>query len=246
MQNPTEHTIDRAGWPAGEWDNEPDRVEWRDEATGLPCLMVRNRLGNWCGYAGVHSGHVLFHKEYSQCLAGCRKRKLSRRDNRFAVKKIKRRIAAGEPWAESELRFRRMKLYRKPAGVPKRHAYRYIPPERVYCRHHDSPECILDAHGGITYSDACQGPICHTPLPNERRVWWFGFDCAHAGDLVPGMEKIHAETDRMLGRTTPPSYRLRDTYKPMAYVRENVTALAAQLDRIGRDRESTGLLNRRG
>jgi hypothetical protein len=53
-----EYKVDRAGWPAGPWDSEPeDRVEWIDEATGLPCLMQRPKHGAWCGYAGVPAGH---------------------------------------------------------------------------------------------------------------------------------------------------------------------------------------------
>lgn len=48
--------VDRSGWPAGEWDDEPDRIEWRSEG-GLPCLMLRNRMGAWCGYVAVQPGH---------------------------------------------------------------------------------------------------------------------------------------------------------------------------------------------
>jgi hypothetical protein len=60
-------TIDRAslGWPAGPWDGEPDKVQWPDAETGLPCLAVRNpRSGNWCGYVGVAEGHPLYRKGY--------------------------------------------------------------------------------------------------------------------------------------------------------------------------------------
>jgi hypothetical protein len=49
--------IDRAGWPAGPWDGEPDRLEWRDEVTGLLCLISRGGLGAWCGYVGVPVEH---------------------------------------------------------------------------------------------------------------------------------------------------------------------------------------------
>jgi len=63
--------IDRValGWPAGEWDNEPDKVQWPDADTGLPCLAVRNRRsGNWCGYVGVAEGHRAFGKEYDEVM----------------------------------------------------------------------------------------------------------------------------------------------------------------------------------
>jgi hypothetical protein len=62
-----EWKIDRSGWSRGPWDNEPDRVEWRDKETGLPCLIVRNTLGAWCGYAGVAPGHQLFGVDSDNC-----------------------------------------------------------------------------------------------------------------------------------------------------------------------------------
>ena len=35
----------------GPWDSEPDWAEFEHE--GLPCLMMRNRAGVWCGYVHV-------------------------------------------------------------------------------------------------------------------------------------------------------------------------------------------------
>jgi hypothetical protein len=57
-----EHKVDRSGWPRGEWDAEPDRIEWRHH--GVPCLMVRARLGMWCGYAAVEPGHRWYQLDY--------------------------------------------------------------------------------------------------------------------------------------------------------------------------------------
>ena len=62
-------TIDRAaqGWPSGEWDGEPDKVQWKDESTGMPCLAVRHgHSGHWCGYVGVNPDHPLFEKGYDE------------------------------------------------------------------------------------------------------------------------------------------------------------------------------------
>lgn len=50
-------TIDKSTWPRGPWDDEPDKVQWEDAATELPCLIVRNGLGALCGYVGVPEGH---------------------------------------------------------------------------------------------------------------------------------------------------------------------------------------------
>jgi hypothetical protein len=44
-------------WGAGPWDEEPDKAQWIDEATGLDCLLVRNNMGALCGYVGVPEGH---------------------------------------------------------------------------------------------------------------------------------------------------------------------------------------------
>lgn len=51
-------TIDKKDWGPGDWSDEPDKVQWPDAVTGLPCLAVRNpHGGNWCGYVGVVEGH---------------------------------------------------------------------------------------------------------------------------------------------------------------------------------------------
>jgi hypothetical protein len=49
--------MDRTGWAPGPWDDEPDKAQWTDQATGLPCLAVRNELSVWCGYVGVPPEH---------------------------------------------------------------------------------------------------------------------------------------------------------------------------------------------
>jgi hypothetical protein len=50
--------------PPGQWDKEPDKIQWVDKATDLDCLMHRSPLGAWCGYVGVPAGHPYFQKEY--------------------------------------------------------------------------------------------------------------------------------------------------------------------------------------
>jgi hypothetical protein len=63
--------LERKDWSAGPWDNEPDKVQWTDEQTDLPCLAVRNHLGGWCGYVGVGPDHPFYGVEYSACRKGC-------------------------------------------------------------------------------------------------------------------------------------------------------------------------------
>ena len=144
METKVYTTIDRTGWPSGVWDDEPDKMQWPDTATELPCLAVRHPTnGHWCGYAGVTEGHPLFGKDYDTLTI------------------------------------------------------------RVY--------------GGLTYSALCDsnGLICHIPAPGEPdHVWWFGFDCAHSGDISPAYA----------GRIWP-----GNVYRTLAFVQAECTRLAAQL-----------------
>jgi hypothetical protein len=50
--------IDKSEWGPGAWQSEPDKIQWLDEATQIPCLIVRSQsTGGWCGYVGVAPGH---------------------------------------------------------------------------------------------------------------------------------------------------------------------------------------------
>ena len=61
METKEYRTIDKSSWPLrGEWDDEPDKVQWQDEATRYPCLIVRGPSGALCGYVGVSEGHPAF------------------------------------------------------------------------------------------------------------------------------------------------------------------------------------------
>lgn len=59
---------DRTDWPAGPWDDEPDKVVWVDPATGLDCMARRGGGGAWCGYVGVSEAHPWHGKGYSEHL----------------------------------------------------------------------------------------------------------------------------------------------------------------------------------
>jgi hypothetical protein len=59
-------TVDKSGWAPGPWQSEPDKMQWTDEATGLPCLIVRGPFGALCGYVGVAEGHVAFAQHYER------------------------------------------------------------------------------------------------------------------------------------------------------------------------------------
>lgn len=65
---------------------------------------------------------------------------------------------------------------------------------------------LLDCHKGLTFSGGFQ------PDYDQKELWWFGFDCAHAGDLAPGL--LHGEGD---------------VYRDMSYVIAETENLAKQL-----------------
>ena len=82
----------------------------------------------------------------------------------------------------------------------------------------------INVHGGLTYSDFCQevGRICHTPEEGKPdNVWWFGFDCAHSGDICPSYQKEDME---ICG--------IPYTYKDVDYVTRQVESLARQLKQV--------------
>jgi hypothetical protein len=85
---------------------------------------------------------------------------------------------------------------------------------------YDDYKVSVDVHGGLTFSDSCAHSkdeafgICHVPEPGTSDdVWWFGFDCLHCFDHIPG-------TDRE---------REGSVYRDAQYVAAQVTQLAAQL-----------------
>lgn len=136
--------VDKSEWGDGPWMTEPDKLQWQDEATKLPCLIVRGS-GALCGYVGVSKGHPYFGREYQ-----------------------------------------------------------YI-------------EDDIEIHGGLTYTNKCQYFICHEVEEGEdENVWWIGFDCAHAGDYLPGAHNSF----------------LDGIYRDISYVKAEVKELARQLHEI--------------
>jgi hypothetical protein len=62
MSENINYKVNRDGWPKGEWDNEPDRVDFIH--AGFSCFILRNPLGAWCGYVGVPNTHPAYEKSY--------------------------------------------------------------------------------------------------------------------------------------------------------------------------------------
>jgi hypothetical protein len=93
-----------------------------------------------------------------------------------------------------------------------------------------SDEPRAEVHGGVTYTSKCQGPLCHVPKPGESDdVWWVGFDCAHLGDIVPGILAVSART--------PSGFAQYESYKTLSYVRAETEELAKQAAEVGKSAE---------
>lgn len=153
METKEYHFIDKSKWHKGEWENEPDKIQYTDPATGFPCLIVRTTLGHLCGYVGVNNQHKYFEKGYDEI----------------------------------------------PVDIE------------------------------LTYSDLCQPStdenqhtICHIPGKGETdNIWWLGFDCAHLGEISPGMS--------FYGNENLGSMCKGEIYKNMNYVKKEISSLARQL-----------------
>ena len=80
-----------------------------------------------------------------------------------------------------------------------------------------SMDVVLAVHGSITYS----GDRC--PLEDPDGKWWIGFDCSHAGDIIPE-----------IGYNCP-----GNIYRTIHYARGECEALAGQLAAVTTPRGKT-------
>jgi hypothetical protein len=48
--------FDKSSWGPGPWQDEPDTKVW-EGPHGLKCVILRNSLGNLCGYVELPEGH---------------------------------------------------------------------------------------------------------------------------------------------------------------------------------------------
>lgn len=117
--------------------------------------------------------------------------------------------------------------------------YVAVPPGHpAYERRYEQVD--VTAHGGLTYSDHCQGHICHEPEPGQSdKVWWLGFDCAHCDDVQPA---LRASLRILSGIPNPLPW---GTYRTLEYVKKEIYELADQLAAMektnGRNRKTTKL-----
>lgn len=66
METREYRTIDKSTWGPGPWQDEPDKRQWENQPTGLPCLIVRGPAGALCGYVGIPKGHPYYGRHYDE------------------------------------------------------------------------------------------------------------------------------------------------------------------------------------
>jgi len=210
--------IDKSDWARGPWDNEPDKIQWQDPATRLPCLIVRGPIGALCGYVGVYEWHPLFGVGYSECPKGeaCSERKpdgdYQYCDHRpesaltvhgglsFADRCHKVSPETWEEWRKG-LSLRSTEAIKYPKGAMARAIKAWGPAIDNYDKYVERAKARF---------------ICHIDGENEPAVWWFGFDCAHCMDVTP--------------MTTGLGVQMPDSeYRDIAYVEQECRNLAQQL-----------------
>lgn len=69
MYSTVVNDIDKSGWEAGPWSDEPDHIVWSDASTQYLCVIRRNHFGALCGYVAVHEGHPWHGKDYDDIQA---------------------------------------------------------------------------------------------------------------------------------------------------------------------------------
>lgn len=207
--------VDKSDWERGEWDREPDKVQWVDEASGLDCLIVRGPHGALCGYVGVAESHPYFEVGYSQCAQKppCGESYCNHSPENHAEVHggltFSDHCHEANPEAWEQWRVRMRERAADAEKFPKGDSARAFAETAQY----------LNDYGGWAQYRQGRG-ICH--VHEEGRpdnVWWLGFDCAHSGDKSDMGYPDHLRH----------GFSHDETYRTIGYVKHEVERLAQQL-----------------
>lgn len=91
-------------------------------------------------------------------------------------------------------------------------------------------EAYFQCHGGITYAGGGE----HSSYPIESDLWWFGFDCGHAGDKPDyeyAIEKFPKQAEQLkMQKRINDMYQIEgDIIRTEEYVADECKKLAGQL-----------------
>lgn len=239
---------DKSGWGEGEWQREPDRVEWVDPATGYLCLILRGGVGgNLNGYVSVPKGHPAYGYHYDglkyevwevhhkKVLDNMRAERSKPIDQRTFIERPPIETLEGE--IISEIEVHGGLTYGGPNHYPTHEAWesaksrysRYLDESMQYpkgdaARWINEWEPVIHSYDewAAKYRVRCLGV-------GDDDKWWFGFDCSHCMDLCPGMEATLKSLPSIFPRLPMPP-ECRDIYRNLAYVKAEVEKLAKQLE----------------
>jgi len=99
---------------------------------------------------------------------------------------------------------------------------------------HDMEDVDVDVYDEISYGAFCDeaANICHVPEPGRSdHVWWIGFSCMTSNDILPIFDQLSPDFRDRMGRSWMET-RLSHgaTYKPLAFVMDEVRLLALQAE----------------
>jgi hypothetical protein len=104
---------------------------------------------------------------------------------------------------------------------------------------------LVSVHGGPTFVGCWPVKVkdshtdLYTLLTPHDKYWWVGFDCGHAGDIVPAMRIFLGKRGKDYSHfSSGEGWRgEKATYKDMGYVHKQVIRLADQLAEFGDPKE---------
>lgn len=253
--------VDKASWPRGEWDNEPDKVYWIDNETGLPCLIIRGPVGSLNGYVGVPIYHPAYglsydgetqrdHDEYFKAW----REQVRNRDrskpildavdyNKLPPKPIVPNIGeklrnvcvhGGLTFSKASEIITKESWEKSKLQIDyhKRKASKYTKGESAKWLKDWMP--IINDYEA--WSDKIRSQcVCLPDSDEPDEIWWFGFDCAHACDLSP---MLRALLPSELGYGLNPN----EKYRNISYVENECQSLAKQLKALDDRSSSKGTL----
>jgi hypothetical protein len=194
---------DKSTWGDGPWQNEPDKVQYPDPHTGLPCLIVRNPMGALCGYVGVPKDHPAYGRHYDQVDAD---------------------VHGGLTFSGHCRDTSPVEYQAQLAAMPKVREQAEKHPKGDAARILKEWESVMHSYEAWL-EKARSRSICHLVDPEESDdVWWLGFDCGHAYDLAPGMIAQMRELGVASWRADS-----TDVYRTIEYVKDQIADLAQQL-----------------
>jgi hypothetical protein len=212
-------TFDKSAWGPGPWQNEPDKMQYRDKGTGYPCLIVRNNSGALCGYVGVPKGHPAYEKSYdvSWYDENGKERQMTPFEQAMSNIAVHGGLTFADhctPHAPEDWK----KFKKKMSSKALKAEARKFPQGDAAKKLHDWGQGLESYEAYVALKQA--KTICHIPGPDEPDdIYWLGFDCNHAGDRSPSYERYRIKGDR-------------DTYKKLDYVKREIRSLAKQLKEI--------------